>query len=68
MPTSRWCVKYDDRSCSLSCESSLPLDDADCELLRAADVRFSKRDGRARLSFHLYSDEQDLGRVLDALG
>jgi selenocysteine lyase/cysteine desulfurase len=40
---------------------SLPLDAAAC-------VRFSKRDGRARLSFHLYSDEQDLGRVLDALG
>lgn len=46
---------------------SLQLDEAACARLRAADVRFSTRDGRARLSFHLYSDEQDLARVLEAL-
>ena len=47
---------------------SLPLGDAACERLRAAGVRFSVRDGRARISFHLYNDEDDLDRVLAALG
>lgn len=47
---------------------SLPLDAAACERLRAAGVRFSVRDGRARISFHLYNDEDDVGRVLAALG
>ena len=47
---------------------SLPLDDAASARLRAADVRFSVRDGRARLAFHLYNDADDLGLVLDTLG
>ncbi len=47
---------------------SMPLDAAARDRLRAAGVRFSLRDGRARLSFHLYNDEQDVGLVLDALG
>lgn len=47
---------------------SLPLDEAASERLRTAGVRFSVRDGRARLAFHLYNDEDDLGRVLAALG
>ncbi len=47
---------------------SLPLEAAAAERLRAAGVRFSVRDGRARISFHLYNDEDDLGRVLSALG
>jgi len=47
---------------------SLPLGDAETARLRAADVRFSVRDGRARVSFHLYNDEDDLDRVLGALG
>lgn len=47
---------------------SLPLDDAASARLRAADVRFSVRDGRARMAFHLYNDADDLGLVLDALG
>jgi len=46
---------------------SLPLGEAACERLRVAGVRFSSRDGRARLSFHLYNDEDDLDRVLGAL-
>jgi len=47
---------------------SLPLDDAACERLRAAGARFSLRDGRARLSFHLYNDDEDVDLVLRALG
>ena len=47
---------------------SLPLGEASSERLRAAGVRFSVRDGRARISFHLYNDEDDLDRVLAALG
>jgi selenocysteine lyase/cysteine desulfurase len=47
---------------------SLPLDDAASERLRAAGARFSVRDGRARLSFHLYSDDTDVDLVLTALG
>lgn len=46
---------------------SLPLEAAAAERLRAAGVRFSVRDGRARISFHLYNDEDDLDRVLGAL-
>ena len=47
---------------------SLPLDDAACERLRSAGARFSLRDGRARLAFHLYSDDADVDLVLTALG
>ena len=46
---------------------SLSLDEAAAARLRDADVRFSVRDGRARISFHLYNDEDDLDRVLGAL-
>ena len=47
---------------------SLPLDDVECERLRSAGARFSLRDGRARLSFHLYNDDSDVDLVLSALG
>ena len=47
---------------------SLPLDEAACERLRAGGARFSLRDGRARLSFHLYNDDADVDLVLSALG
>ena len=47
---------------------SLPLDDAACERLRSAGARFSVRDGRARLSFHIYNDDRDVDLVLGALG
>lgn len=47
---------------------SLPLDDAACERLRSAGARFSVRDGRARLSFHVYNDDRDVDLVLGALG
>jgi selenocysteine lyase/cysteine desulfurase len=46
---------------------SLQLDDAGCERLRAAGVRFALRDGRARLAFHLYNDDADVDLVLGAL-
>lgn len=46
---------------------SLPLDDAACDRLRSAGARFSLRDGRARLAFHLYNDDADVDRVLDAI-
>jgi selenocysteine lyase/cysteine desulfurase len=42
--------------------------DADVEALRLAGVRCSGRDGRARLAFHLYNDEQDVELAARALG
>ena len=46
---------------------SLPLDEAAAERLRSAGVRFSLRDGRVRLAFHLYNDDADVDLVLTAL-
>jgi selenocysteine lyase/cysteine desulfurase len=42
--------------------------DADVDALRAAGVRCSGRDGRARLAFHLYNDEADVDLAACALG
>lgn len=42
--------------------------DADVEALRAAGVRCSGRDGRARLAFHLYNDDEDVDLAARALG
>ena len=42
--------------------------EAAAELLAAAGVRASTRAGAARLSFHLYSTEEDLDRAATALG
>ncbi|HVP03892.1 MAG TPA: aminotransferase class V-fold PLP-dependent enzyme [Solirubrobacteraceae bacterium] len=47
---------------------SLAVDDAQAERLRASGVRFSIRDGRARLAFHLYSHGADVETVLAVLG
>lgn len=41
--------------------------DADVDRLRAAGVRCSGRDGRARLAFHLYNDEDDVDLAARAL-
>lgn len=41
--------------------------DADVEALRAAGVRCSGRDGRARLAFHLYNDTDDVELAARAL-
>jgi selenocysteine lyase/cysteine desulfurase len=42
--------------------------DADVDALRAAGARCSGRDGRARLAFHLYNDEDDVDLAARALG
>lgn len=42
--------------------------DADVEALRAAGVRCSGRDSRARLAFHLYNDDDDVDLAATALG
>jgi hypothetical protein len=42
--------------------------DADVDALRAAGVRCSGRDGRARLAFHLYNDSGDVDLAARALG
>lgn len=42
--------------------------DADVDRLRAAGVRCAGRDGRARLAFHLYNDEDDVDLAARALG
>jgi selenocysteine lyase/cysteine desulfurase len=41
--------------------------DADVDALRSAGVRCAGRDGRARLAFHLYNDEQDVDLAARAL-
>ncbi len=41
--------------------------DADQDRLRRAGVVAPLRDGRTRFSFHLYNDEADVGRALEAL-
>jgi selenocysteine lyase/cysteine desulfurase len=46
--------------------AAVSQDGAD-ELLEAAGVRASLRAGRARLSFHLYNQEADVDRAVDAL-
>lgn len=46
---------------------SLALDDDGLDRLRAADVMAAGRGGRLRLAFHLYNDEMDVQRALDAL-
>ena len=46
---------------------SFPVADAQAARLREAGVRFSIRDGRVRLGFHLYNDEADVETVLTAL-
>ena len=46
--------------------AAVSQDGAD-ELLEAAEVRASLRAGRARLSFHLYNQEADVDRAVDAL-
>jgi selenocysteine lyase/cysteine desulfurase len=45
---------------------SIPIADA-ADKLRAAGVRASVRAGAVRVGFHLYNDENDLDRLLDAL-
>lgn len=42
--------------------------DAEVDALRAAGVRCSGRDGRARLAFHLYNDDEDVDLAARALG
>jgi selenocysteine lyase/cysteine desulfurase len=46
---------------------SIPIEDA-VDKLRAAGIRASTRAGAVRVGFHLYNTENDLDRLLDALG
>jgi selenocysteine lyase/cysteine desulfurase len=46
---------------------SIPVPDA-ADKLRAAGIRASVRAGAVRVGFHLYNTENDLDRLLDALG
>lgn len=46
---------------------SIPIADA-ADKLRAAGIRASTRAGAVRVGFHLYNTENDLDRLLDALG
>jgi selenocysteine lyase/cysteine desulfurase len=46
---------------------SIPIADA-ADKLRAAGIRASVRAGAVRVGFHLYNTENDLDRLLDALG
>ena len=46
---------------------SIPIADAS-EKLRRAGIRASVRAGAVRVGFHLYNNESDLDRLLDALG
>ena len=46
---------------------SIPIADA-AEKLRRAGIRASVRAGAVRVGFHLYNNESDLDRLLDALG
>jgi len=46
---------------------SIPIADA-ADKLRAASIRASVRAGAVRVGFHLYNTENDLDRLLDALG
>ncbi len=45
---------------------SLPIDDA-ADKLKRSGIRASVRAGAVRVGFHLYNDENDLDRLLDAL-
>jgi selenocysteine lyase/cysteine desulfurase len=45
---------------------SLPIDDA-ADRLAAAGIRAAVRAGAVRVGFHLYNDDNDLDRLLDAL-
>jgi selenocysteine lyase/cysteine desulfurase len=45
---------------------SLPIEDA-ADKLQRAGVRASVRAGAVRVGFHLYNNENDLDRLLDAL-
>jgi selenocysteine lyase/cysteine desulfurase len=47
---------------------SLPAREGDAERLAAAGVRCSARAGRVRLGFHHYNDDDDVDRVVSALG
>jgi selenocysteine lyase/cysteine desulfurase len=49
-------------------DSAIVSLDADVDALRAAGVRCAGRDGRARLAFHLYNDEDDVELAAHALG
>ena len=46
---------------------SIPIADVAAKL-RAAGIRASTRAGAVRVGFHLYNTEDDLDRLLDALG
>jgi selenocysteine lyase/cysteine desulfurase len=46
---------------------SIPISDA-ADKLRAAGIRASTRAGAVRVGFHLYNTDNDLDRLLDALG
>lgn len=46
---------------------SIPVRSETAEALRRADVAASMRAGRLRLSFHLYSDREDVARVAEVL-
>jgi selenocysteine lyase/cysteine desulfurase len=46
---------------------SIPIADA-ADKMRAAGIRASVRAGAVRVGFHLYNTENDLDRLLDALG
>jgi selenocysteine lyase/cysteine desulfurase len=46
---------------------SIPIVDA-ADKLRAAGIRASTRAGAVRVGFHLYNTENDVDRLLDALG
>jgi selenocysteine lyase/cysteine desulfurase len=46
---------------------SIPIADA-ADKLQAAGIRASTRAGAVRVGFHLYNTENDLDRLLSALG
>jgi selenocysteine lyase/cysteine desulfurase len=46
---------------------SIPIADS-ADKLRAAGIRASTRAGAVRVGFHLYNTENNLDRLLDALG
>ena len=46
---------------------SIPIANA-ADKLRAAGIRASIRAGAVRVGFHLYNTEDDVDRLLDALG
>ena len=49
-------------------DSAIVCLDASVDALRAAGVRCSGRDGRARLAFHLYNAGEDVELAARALG